>query len=88
MVELTFDSKYNLRPSVVDNDIALLRLTAPITFSDNISPVCVNFNDDPTESQPVSVTGWGTLSSGGSSSNTLQEVQVSIKAQSLPAVQG
>lgn len=65
--------------TILDNDIALLKLQDQLTFTDTISPACVNLGDDPTTGDIIAVTGWGTLSSGGSSSATLQEVAVSKK---------
>uniref|UniRef100_A0A3P9MLX0 Peptidase S1 domain-containing protein n=1 Tax=Oryzias latipes TaxID=8090 RepID=A0A3P9MLX0_ORYLA len=68
---------YNSPPK--DNDVALLKLTSPVTFNNYISPVCLaaqgsNFPGGTT----AWVTGFGTLSSGGSTSSTLQEVSVPI----------
>ncbi|XP_013881733.1 prostasin [Austrofundulus limnaeus] len=62
----------------VDNDICLLKLSAPVNFTDNIKPICLasadsTFNDG----LNIWVTGFGTTGSG-SLSNTLQEVKVPI----------
>ncbi|XP_042229941.1 trypsin-like, partial [Homarus americanus] len=61
-----------------DNDIALLKLTNPITFtSDNkIAPVCFPTSGELYSNVDATVTGWGTLTSGGSQPNTLYEVTV------------
>ncbi|XP_067268881.1 trypsin-like [Pseudorasbora parva] len=69
-----FDSLTN------DNDIALLRLSSSVTFSDYIQPVCLaaagsTFAED-TESW---VTGWGLLQSGDTQiPDILQEVMIPI----------
>ncbi|XP_076134691.1 chymotrypsin-like protease CTRL-1, partial [Alosa pseudoharengus] len=67
--------------STKDNDIALLRLSAPVTFTDYVSPVCLaasgsEFNNG-TDSW---ITGWGTIGEGESlpSPGTLQEVEVPV----------
>ena len=72
--------RYN-RPTQINNDIALLRLSEKLTFTDQIQPICVHnsdtmaLNDD---GDNVMVTGWGTLSEGGSISDTLQEITVPL----------
>ncbi|XP_054723144.1 proclotting enzyme-like [Uloborus diversus] len=63
------------------NDIALLKLRKPVTYSEFMSPVCL-----PTEGLKANalvgymgtVTGWGTLSYGGSGSGSLQQVTMPI----------
>ncbi|XP_062382682.1 transmembrane protease serine 9-like [Sardina pilchardus] len=64
-----------------DNDIALLRLSSPVTFTDFIRPVCLaaassTFN----RGTDSFVTGWGDINSGVSlpSPQTLQEVEVPV----------
>ncbi|XP_028287528.1 transmembrane protease serine 9-like isoform X2 [Parambassis ranga] len=70
-----YDSRTN------NNDIALLRLTSPVEFTDYIRPVCLAasgsvFNND-TECW---VTGWGAVNEGVSLPfpETLQEVKVPV----------
>jgi len=60
----------------LNNDYALLRLSSPITDFEPIQ-LCTDTNHD---EEPVMSTtmGWGATSSGGSSSNTLLEVDVPI----------
>lgn len=66
-----------------NNDISLLKLSSPVTFTDYIQPVCLTAADtSPDVGSNVWVTGWGTLSSGGSSPDRLQEVQVPVVSQS------
>jgi len=64
----------------VDNDIALLELESPVTYSAVIRPIClptryVNSNFD---GQIGVVTGWGTTDFGGESSTNLLEVSLPI----------
>jgi len=70
----------NYNSATTNNDIALLELRDNVTFTDDIHPACVGLQDDPVHGEGVAVTGWGTLSSGGSSSDVLQEVQVPVVA--------
>ncbi|CAK8686586.1 unnamed protein product [Clavelina lepadiformis] len=62
-----------------DFDVALLRLKTPVTFSDEISPICVPpfthmFHPD----QKCWITGWGSSYKDGPGSDLLQEVEVTI----------
>lgn len=49
-----------------DNDIALLRLSSPVTFTDYIRPVCLAASDSVFNNGTDSwVTGWGAVDEGG-----------------------
>jgi secreted trypsin-like serine protease len=69
-----------------NNDIALLRLSTPLTFSDNIQPLTLIDNatfEYAGPGAPALVSGWGTLSSGGVSPNALQQVIVPVVDQNV-----
>jgi secreted trypsin-like serine protease len=68
-------------PSEITNDITLLKLTAPVTFTDEISPVCVAEKTDPADDTMGYITGWGTTRAGGSTSNVLMQTNVPIVSQ-------
>jgi len=61
------------------NDYALVKLATPMSMTGCVGTICL-----PSEDQVVKpgttcwITGWGTLSSGGSQPGTLQEAQVEI----------
>jgi len=59
-----------------DNDFAIIKLASPITFSDRVSPICLPSTSTNYDSKVATVTGWGTLSSGGSQPSILQKVDV------------
>uniref|UniRef100_A0A672JP35 Peptidase S1 domain-containing protein n=1 Tax=Salarias fasciatus TaxID=181472 RepID=A0A672JP35_SALFA len=67
-----------------DNDIALLRLSSPVTFTDYIRPVCLAASESVFNNGTDSwVTGWGAFEEGGESMflpfpGTLQEVEVPV----------
>ncbi|CAF1130996.1 unnamed protein product [Rotaria sp. Silwood1] len=59
------------------HDIALIRLAQPAQFNDYVNAICLP-GPDPQESQRVTVAGWGLLSSGGNSANSLRQVSVNV----------
>ncbi|XP_022599093.1 uncharacterized protein LOC111220318 [Seriola dumerili] len=64
-----------------DNDIALLRLSSPVMFTDYIRPVCLAASDSVFNNGTDSwVTGWGRVNEGVSLPfpQTLQEVEVPV----------
>jgi len=65
-------------PKQMDNDIALLKLSTPVTFTDKIKPLCLpSANDNwQTGTENTVIMGWGTTSSGGSVSRYLQQAIV------------
>ena len=84
---------YN-RPQRLANDIALLKLARPAVLGKGVGLVCLS---NPSNVLPIDnpnkrcyITGWGTLSSGGSAPNKLQEASVPLasKARCLKAYPG
>jgi len=69
------------------NDIALLKLKTPATFSDRVKPACLpaSLASELFEGKNVWVTGWGTTSSGGSLSKTLLKVYVPVVSNTVCA---
>merc|ERR1711981_266560 len=61
-----------------NNDFIILKLSSTLTFNDNVGPACLPDPDHApdTKGQTCFVSGWGTLSSGGSSPSALQWVAV------------
>merc|ERR1719336_3725914 len=61
------------------NIVSILTLSSPVTFSKIVSPVCLPASTSSLYVGSVAtVTGWGTLSSGGSQPDKLQEVDVNV----------
>ncbi|KAJ4949265.1 hypothetical protein JOQ06_020781 [Pogonophryne albipinna] len=63
----------------IDNDMALLKLSSPVNFTDYIQPVCLASANSTFYTGVSSwVVGFGANSSGGSNADTLQEVRVPV----------
>ncbi|KAJ1189990.1 hypothetical protein NDU88_006731 [Pleurodeles waltl] len=67
------------------NDIALLKLKSPLTFSDSVQPICLpGFDGQLSDDARLWVTGWGHTSEGsGVLASTLQEVSLSVIPQNV-----
>lgn len=69
--------KYNTRTN--DNDIALLKLSSPLTFSATVKPVCLPNNGvDVSPGLKAWITGWGALRESGSSPDIMNQAEVTI----------
>lgn len=72
--------------STYENDIALWELSAPVDFSNSKNGfICLPPNGVvtyPTDAMSATAIGWGRLTEGGSSSYTLQQVQLPIVSYS------
>merc|ERR1712130_862848 len=67
-----------------DNDYAILRLANPVTFTNEVSPACLPADLSATFAGVLAtVTGWGTLSSGGNQPTVLQEVDVTVTTNAV-----
>jgi len=68
----------NYNSQTVDYDFAILRLCETVSFTTDIRPACLPASSSTNyDSRQAVVSGWGTLSSGGSVPNVLHEVAVS-----------
>merc|ERR1712002_83493 len=60
-------------------DFSILTLAKPVTFSSSVRPACLPATKDKTYAgELATVTGWGTLSSGGNQPTVLMEVDVTV----------
>merc|ERR1719347_2286651 len=78
-------SHENYDSSTVDYDFALLRMANKIDWAanPNIRPACLpEYGSGDYDQWMSTVTGWGTTSSGGSTSNVLLEVDVQVISNS------
>ena len=72
---------YN-KPVALAHDIALLKLKTPATLGSGVGTVCLpNINHPLLGGKRCYITGWGTLSSGGSQPDYLMEASVPIVSQ-------
>ncbi|MBZ3871796.1 Transmembrane protease serine 11A, partial [Sciurus carolinensis] len=62
-----------------DDDIAVVKLSTPVLFSEDVHKVCLpNATFEVLPKSKVFVTGWGALKANGPFPNTLRQVQVEI----------
>ncbi|KAF2359918.1 Serine proteases trypsin domain [Trinorchestia longiramus] len=81
VVQKIIHERYNL--TTVDNDIALLKLAQPVSYTTNVSPVCLPFKFPNTDYEGMmgTATGWGTLTYQGNTPVSLNEVDLPIISQ-------
>jgi len=71
--------------NTIDNDIALLRLSSEVEFNNNVIPACLPTNRDQQYANwEAVVSGWGTTSEGGSTSDVLKETTQTILSSTDP----
>ncbi|XP_067035066.1 uncharacterized protein [Acropora muricata] len=74
--EIISHPEYN-KPSLINNDIALIRLVRPVKLGPRVGTVCLPAQG---ESVPVSatcyITGWGKIKHPGSAHNILQQAKL------------
>ena len=63
---------YNSRTT--NYDFAIVKLASPVAFSDRVNPICLPSSTKNYDSVLATVSGWGTLYSGGSQPSILQKV--------------
>jgi len=71
---LTIHPQYNDKTH--DNDIAIIKFSSPLTFTDTLRPACMpSATFDPT-SKDVTTSGWGLTTEDGAGATKLREVQL------------
>merc|ERR1719402_410 len=64
----------------MDNDYSILTLAEPVVFSATIAPACLPSTNSDFAGVLATVSGWGTLSSGGNQPTVLNEVDVTVQS--------
>jgi V8-like Glu-specific endopeptidase len=71
----------------VINDIALVELASPVTFGSRRAAITLPFDADattwPANKTPVKISGWGRVSTNGSSPNVLRSATINVKGGPL-----
>ncbi|KAG8236116.1 hypothetical protein J437_LFUL000479 [Ladona fulva] len=60
------------------NDVAILTLDSPVTFSQHVKPICLPTGSSQYAGQTATVIGWGSLRESGPQPAVLQEVHIPI----------
>ncbi|KAM3964216.1 trypsin, alkaline B [Aphomia sociella] len=81
-------SQLILHPSyssnTLDADVAIIRLSSPAIYSQSVAPARIaGVNYNVADGATVTAIGWGSLSSGGSSPEQLQHVDINVINQEL-----
>merc|ERR1719510_225931 len=64
----------------LDNDFSILTLSEPVSFSSSVSPACLPASTSTDYAgQLATVSGWGTLTSGGNQPTVLHDVSVTVQ---------
>ncbi|XP_064480482.1 chymotrypsin B-like [Ornithodoros turicata] len=74
--EVVVHPKYS--EDTVDYDIALMKLSSPLTFSRHVGPVCAPQANDDFTNQTCTATGWGLTTPDGAEANILQKVDLRV----------
>lgn len=78
VVKVIYHRDYNAK-AMFNNDVALLRLDRPVKRAPGVDYVCFpNSGNQFPAGTLCTITGWGTLASGGDSPEKLMQVQVPI----------
>ena len=64
----------NYNSGTTNYDFAIVKLSRPVTFSANVNPICLPSSTKNYDSVVATVSGWGTLYSGGPQPSILQKV--------------
>ena len=79
--KIIMHESYN-SPLGLAHDIALLKLTTAVTMGNAVGTVCLpDINQPLLSGKQCYITGWGTLTSGGSQPDQLMEASVPIVSQ-------
>ncbi|XP_030601164.1 ST14 transmembrane serine protease matriptase a [Archocentrus centrarchus] len=74
----------NYNSFTFDNDIALMQLDSPVSYTDYIRPICLpSPQHDFPVGEGVTITGWGATREGGSAATVLQKASVRIINQTV-----
>merc|ERR1712211_146044 len=80
--EVIMHPQYSTR--TLNNDFAILRLSSPVNYTTEVAPACLPADVTATYVNAVAtVTGWGTLESGGWQPTELHEVDVKVTTNKI-----
>jgi len=66
--------------NTLDNDYSILTLSSPVSTSQIVSPACLPAGTSDYAGRTVTVSGWGTTTSGGNQPTVLNDVQVTVQS--------
>merc|ERR1711976_486988 len=72
----------NYNDRSLNNDYSILTLDTPVTISPAVRPACLPSSDSDYTGKIATVSGWGSLTSGGNQPAVLNEVDVTVQSNS------
>uniref|UniRef100_A0A8D2PHM0 Transmembrane serine protease 3 n=1 Tax=Zosterops lateralis melanops TaxID=1220523 RepID=A0A8D2PHM0_ZOSLA len=74
----------NYKPKTMGNDIALMKLAAPLALNGHIEPICLpNFGEHFPAGKMCWVSGWGATVEGGDTSDTMNYAGVPLISNAI-----
>jgi len=73
-----------MRPTQLNNDVALIKLNKPVVFNKHVQPICLASSDDvPTVGKECYITGWGQymVGRGGPPATILKQSPLKVVSQ-------
>ncbi len=66
-------------PLTIENDVAVLRLSAPVTFGDRVRPISLRRTSPPPNAQAV-ISGWGQFTSSSPLADVLRQTVLPVRS--------
>uniref|UniRef100_A0A673G8E7 Transmembrane serine protease 3b n=1 Tax=Sinocyclocheilus rhinocerous TaxID=307959 RepID=A0A673G8E7_9TELE len=71
----------NYRPGEISYNIALIKLKLPLSFNDQVAPICLpSYGESFEDGQMCLISGWGSTVDGGEASVSLHTAQIPLRS--------
>jgi len=69
---------HNYNPNTIENDIAIMKLSSPITFTNTIQPACLASGSNQYVGWTATAMGWGGIYHDGPTADILQKLNLEV----------